>query len=69
MSYQESMQPCALYASRGEAEKAVAQLAEKQIDARIGDPDARTHGLTPGTCQVSVPGSQLARARAILNAA
>lgn len=68
MSYSELLQPCALFETREAAEEAVALLAESKIDAQIGPPDSRTHGLSAQTCQVSVAGSQLSRARALLNA-
>ena len=68
-SLHEMHQPCAIYPSREAAEKAAARLTEAGIAFELAPPGERTHGLAAGSCQISVPGASVARARAILSAA
>ncbi len=67
MSVTEARQPCGLFAERGSAEVAVELLAKHGIDGVIERPEARTHALAEGTWQVSVPGTVVARARALVS--
>jgi type III secretory pathway lipoprotein EscJ len=67
MSVRESQAGCALYTERERADRAVALLAEHGIEASIDEPGPRYAHLPPGTWEVQVPSTQLARARALLN--
>lgn len=66
MGYEEAHLVCALYDSREEADRAVAALAEQGIEADVGKPGHRYHGLDDGTLEVRVPMGQVSRARVIL---
>ncbi len=68
MSRHEIFFPCALAPNRERADDMAGALERAGIEARVERPDARTHGLADGTWQVSVPGTQASRARAILSA-
>ncbi|MDH3284554.1 MAG: hypothetical protein OEQ13_07420 [Acidobacteriota bacterium] len=67
MSYDEALQPCAIYAERTAADAALEVLARHGIVGAIESPGARTHGLAEGSFQVSVPGTEASRARALLS--
>ena len=66
-SLEEMRQPCAIFPSREEAEAAGRVLGEAGIPFEIGPPGERTHGIAAGACQLSVPGTSVARARAVLS--
>ncbi|RMG49193.1 MAG: hypothetical protein D6718_00155 [Acidobacteria bacterium] len=67
MSATEDRQACALCRNRDEADAAAALLSAEGIDVEIAAPGERYHGLPPGCWEVRVPGTQAARARALLD--
>jgi hypothetical protein len=64
----ESLFPCAVSPSRAMADEIVARLVSAGIDAVISEAGSRFHGLGAGACEITVPATQAARARAILSA-
>lgn len=66
-SYGELLQPCALFPSQERAQHALEFLHQHEIEASLTTLDERLDKIPNSNVQLSVPGTQLARARALLN--
>jgi hypothetical protein len=64
----ESLFPCAVTLSREQADRFAARLVAAGIEAVVTSAGPRYHGLVASACEVFVPATQAARARALLSA-